>query len=95
MPDTVLVGIVIHLLRSILDGRIELCGESVIDPEDGFEVGLHVPEEVETVRLDLGEGLLVGDHASSGVFLGFEYSDDSGTDLADVSVHEGLLVDVE
>ena len=65
------------------------------DAEDGFEVGLHVPQEVQAVRLDLGERLLVGDDVPVLVLLGPKGADDPPADLGRTVVVEGLLVDVE
>ena len=55
----------------------------------------HVPQKVEAVRLDLGEGLFVGDDVPVLVLLRLQDADDSSADPLGPFVVEGLLVDVE
>ena len=80
-------GTVVHL-------PVELLSESREDPEDAFEVGLHVPQQIEPVRLDLGERLLVRYDVPFGVLLRPKYADQSSPGVGLSAVREGLIVDV-
>ena len=79
----------------VVDLLVELGREALEDPEDGFKVRLHVPEEVQTVSLDLGERLLMGDDVPILVLLGLQDTDDACTDPGGTVVIERLFVDVE
>jgi hypothetical protein len=90
-----IVAVSVDKLRCRIDPLAEFGCESFEYPEDGFEVRLHVPEEVETVLLHFGECLLMGDDVAFGVFLCPEDTDESGPYLLRSVVVEGLLVQIE